>query len=134
LLILGPSTVLYGLTGAAAICFFISYIIPIVCLLFRGRNNLPKERYCNLGRFGPAVNVVSVVWASLVSVCLCFPVYVPVTGSTMNYASAVMVVGLALFILLWLFHARNHYQVPTELYASELHGPGASSEEEISKA
>ena len=130
LLILGPSTILYGLTGAAAICFFISYIIPIVCFLIRGRSDLPKERYFNLGRFGPIINVIAVGWASMVSVFLCFPVYLPVTALTMNYASAVIAVGLVLFTLLWFLHARQHYEVPTELYASELHG----AEEENFKA
>lgn len=123
LLVLGPSTVLYGLTGAAAICFFISYIIPIVCFLIRGRSNLPKDRYFNLGpRLGPIINIISVAWASMVSVFLCFPVYHPVTSLTMNYASAVIGVGILLFGLLWIFHARKHYVVPAELYSEELHG------------
>lgn len=134
LLILGPTTVLYGLTGAAAICFFISYIIPIVCLLVRGRHNLPKDRYFNLGRFGPIINAIAVAWGSLISVCLCFPVYLPVTGTTMNYASAVTAVGLLLFSLLWLLHAHKHYKVPTELYALELHGAGIIPDDEVTKA
>lgn len=122
LLILGPSTVLYGLTGAAAICFFISYIIPIVCFLMRGRANLPKDRCFNLGWAGIIINVISVAWACLVSVFLCFPIYHPVTSVTMNYASAVIGVGVTLFGILWALYARRHYQMPIELYSSELHG------------
>lgn len=122
LLIFGPTYVLYGLVGSAAICFFISYTIPIVCFLIRGRRGLPKNRYLNLGRLGPVLNVVSVAWASLVSVFLCFPTYYPVTTSSMNYASAVVAVGIALFGVVWVGHARKHYVVPTVLYAIELHG------------
>ncbi|KAK5064839.1 hypothetical protein LTR84_000673 [Exophiala bonariae] len=126
LLIFGPTTVLYGITGSAAICFFFSYMIPIVCLLVKGRKSLPKKRYFNLGRLGPIINIISVAWAMLVTVFLCFPTSYPVTASSMNYASAVVAVGLFLFALVWIFHAQKHYTLPIALFASELHGNDAN--------
>ncbi|KIW16832.1 hypothetical protein PV08_04022 [Exophiala spinifera] len=121
LLIFGPTTVLYGITGSAAVCFFFSYMIPIVCLLIKGRKSLPKSRYFNLGRLGPVINIISLAWAALVTVFLCFPTYYPVTTTSMNYASAAVAVGLFLFALMWIFHARKHYVVPGALLSSEYH-------------
>lgn len=134
LLIFGPTTVLYGITGSAAICFFISYMIPIICLLVRGRSTLPKKRYFNLGRLGPIINMVSVAWTAMVSVFLCFPTYHPVTSTSMNYASAAVAVGVLLFGLVWMFHARKHYTIPAALYTPafsghELGTTGRSSED-----
>ncbi|KAL6241632.1 hypothetical protein RBB50_011413 [Rhinocladiella similis] len=122
LLILGPSTVLTGIIGSAAICFYISYAMPIVCLLIRGRQGLPKRRYFNLGRAGPVINLVSVAWGLLVSVFLCFPTWYPVTSTLMNYAVGVVAVGLLIFAINWVLHARKQYQIPLALYVEELHG------------
>ena len=125
LLIFGPATVLSGLVGSAAICFYLSYTMPILCFLLRGRRGLPPNRYFNLGRVGPVVNAISVAWASMMAVFLCFPVFVPVTGSLMNYASVVVAVGIIVWGVIWVLYARNHYVIPEALYAEELHGQGA---------
>jgi choline transport protein len=115
LLIFGPSTVLSGVIGSAAICFFLSYSIPILCFLIKGRDTVPSKRYFNLGAFGPWVNGISVLWALLASVFLCFPTYVPVTALTMNYASAVVGVGVVVWAANWVLFARKTYQIPQPL-------------------
>ena len=127
LLILGPATVLTGLVGSAAICFYVSYTMPILCFLLRGRQSLPANRYFNLGRLGPYINAIAVAWASMMSIFLCLPVYLPVTTNLMNYASAVVAVGLTIWTILWFSYARRHYQVPEPLYAEWLHGAKTQS-------
>lgn len=80
---LGSTTAINAILGSSNICFFIGYAIGISCLLWRGRSAMPKDRYINLGRFGPIINVVAVLWAVFATIWLCFPLYLPVTGSTM---------------------------------------------------
>lgn len=129
LLVFGPATVLTGLVGSAAICFYISYAMPILCFLVRGRENLPKTRYFNLGVFGPYINIVALSWASIMSVFLCFPTFVPVTANLMNYASAVVATGMTIWTIFWFTYARKHYRAPEPLYDEALHGAMAPSTE-----
>jgi choline transport protein len=108
LLMLGNSTALNAFLGSAAVCFFCSYMIPISCLLYRGRSALPETYYFRLGRLGRVFGWVSLVWMTLMSVMLCFPQYVPVTAATMNYTAPV-VIGLFLIAALnWHLYARNY--------------------------
>ncbi|KAK3630178.1 hypothetical protein LTR56_017592 [Elasticomyces elasticus] len=108
LLMLGNSTVLNAILGSAAICFFCSYAIPISCLLYQGRSRLPTNRYFGLGKFGLVLNWVALLWMALMSVMLCFPQYVPVTATLMNYTAPVCI-GIALLAAAnWVLFARKH--------------------------
>ncbi|KAH7034674.1 amino acid/polyamine transporter I [Microdochium trichocladiopsis] len=124
LLVLGPTTVLNGVFGAGGVCFFISYGLPVWLVLWRGRGVLPANRYVHLGRFGLAVNVLTVAWQCLTVVFLCFPLYQPVTLDNMNWASLCAVVGLSVFAVNWFVYASRHYETPKALFVSGIHGAG----------
>lgn len=113
LLLLGPSTVLNAILGAAAILFFLAYTIPIMCLVFNREVLRGRYRYFSLGyRMGLVINTVALAWMLLMTVVLCFPIYLPVTSSSMNYASAVVGGVLLVYGVNWLLHARRKYQAP----------------------
>ncbi|TPX11722.1 uncharacterized protein E0L32_007459 [Thyridium curvatum] len=115
LLVFGPTTVLNGVFGASAVCFFFSYGLPIWLLMWRGRKSLPERRYFNLGRLGFPLNFLTLCWQLLSVVFLCFPLYQPVTASNMNWASAAAIVGFVVFGFNWFLYAKKHYRTPTRL-------------------
>ncbi|KAI5459551.1 amino acid/polyamine transporter I [Mariannaea sp. PMI_226] len=78
----------------------ITVALPQAILLFRGRNCLP-ERAFSLGKFGYAVNLTATLFVAFFSVTFCFPLFMPVTASSMNYLIVVMVVGLIITAGLW---------------------------------
>jgi choline transport protein len=108
---LGSTTAINAILGAGIICMMLSYVLPII-LFIGARKSLPKKRYFNLGRFGLALNIVAIVWTIFITVWLFFPLYLPVTALTMNYAIAVMA-GVVVFSLInWFAHSRKSYREP----------------------
>lgn len=107
---LGSTTALNAILGSANVCFFIGYAIAIGCLLSRGRSAMPKDRYVNLGRFGVVLNALAVFWALFATIWLCFPLYLPITGSTMNYASAVTGAVALVAIINWFAYSKTRHE------------------------
>jgi choline transport protein len=122
LLLFGPSTVLNGVFGAGAVCFFFSYGMPIWLNVATWGRQLPKDRYFNMGKLSMPISIVAICWQLISVVFLCFPLYQPVTTNNMNWASAAAVVGLAVFMVNWFVYANHHYHAPKPLYVEVLHG------------
>lgn len=78
----------------------ITVALPQAALLFRGRSCLP-ERAFSLGKYGFAVNLVATLFVILFSITFCFPMFMPVSPSSMNYLIVVMAVGLIVTAGLW---------------------------------
>jgi choline transport protein len=123
LLLFGPSTILNGIFGAAAVCFLFSYGLPIWLNVATWGRQLPPTRYFNLGRFSMVLSIVAIVWQFVSVTFLCFPTYRPVTTTNMNWASVCAVVGFFIFGLNWVFYSRKHYHTPSALFVEGLHGP-----------
>lgn len=114
-----PSTALNGLFGASAVCFTISYAMPI-CLLLANRQSIPSTRYFNLGRAGPVINILAVCWMMIGALFVCFPQYVPVDLETMNWAPVVLGIVIIISLANWLV-VRSFYEPPRGLR----HGPSS---------
>lgn len=104
---MGSTTALNAILGGTNICYAISYMITISSLLWRGRSCLPKDRWFRLGKFGVFVNVVSIIWSAFAAVWLCFPQYIPTSGSTMNYASAIFGAVIILATINWFAYSKH---------------------------
>ena len=76
LLYLGSSTAFYSMVTACIVLLYISYSIPVVCLLIRGRDNIKHGPFW-MGKFGLVSNVVLLVWTLFTLVMYSFPVYYP---------------------------------------------------------
>jgi choline transport protein len=122
LLLFGPSTILNGIFGAAAVCFLFSYGLPIWLNVATWGKHLPPTRYFNLGRFSMVLSIVAIMWQFVSVTFLCFPIYLPVTLTNMNWASVCAVVGFAIFGLNWVFYSRKHFHAPKALFVEGLHG------------
>ncbi|CZT19685.1 probable GABA permease [Ramularia collo-cygni] len=96
------STAAFGsFTGVATICLSCGYGLPILVSVLRKRK-MVKHSAFPLGKFGYAINIACLTWIVLAVVIFCMPVSLPVTASSMNYASVVFM-GFAAISLGWYF-------------------------------
>jgi amino acid transporter len=111
LIYFGSSAAFTSFTGVATICLSTSYGMPILISLIRGRQAVKNSSY-SLGRFGFAINVLTILWICLAVVLFCMPVSLPVEPATMNYASVVFA-GFALISVIWyLVRGRKMFKGP----------------------
>merc|ERR1711939_217659 len=82
----GSTSAFNAFTGVATICLSVSYGIPILVSLIRGRRAVRHSTF-SLGKFGFFINAATVAWIMLAIVLFCMPTAIPVTAVSMNYAS-----------------------------------------------
>lgn len=115
----GSTSAFNAFTGVATICLSVSYGIPILVSLIRGRQAVKYSTF-SLGKFGFIINICTIVWIALAIVLFCMPTAIPVTPVSMNYASVVFM-GFALISLVWyIIRGRNNFTgppVPADHYA-----------------
>jgi amino acid permease (GABA permease) len=111
LIYLGSSAAFNSFTGVATICLGASYAVPIAVSVIRGRNMVKNSSF-SLGRFGYAINIITVLWVSLATVLFCMPTALPVTPTTMNYASVVFTFFALVSIFWYIVYARKHFTGP----------------------
>lgn len=66
---------------ACIVLLYISYAIPIVLLLMKGRNNIKHGPFW-LGGFGLAANIVTLLWTGFTLIMYSFPYGKPVLPSS----------------------------------------------------
>nr|POE84621.1 amino-acid permease bat1 [Quercus suber] len=114
LIYFGSTAAFNSFTGVATICLSCGYGLPILVSVLRGRKMVQQSSF-SLGRFGFAINIICLLWISLAIVLFCMPVSIPVTPSTMNYASVVFA-GFAAISMLWYFvRGRKDFSGPPVL-------------------
>lgn len=113
-LYLGSSVAFNSFVGGAIIMQYMTYSICIVLLLIKGRSTLRHGPFW-LKRFGPVANVVTILWTITTTIFYCFPPYLPVTPSTMNYISVVIVGVFSLVAVYYVFVARKYYKAPAKM-------------------
>lgn len=101
LIYFGSTAAFNSFTGVATICLSTSYGLPILVSVLRGRKMVAHSSF-SLGRFGMAINVLTICWIALAVVLFSMPVTLPVDSSTMNYASVVFA-GFAVISIVWYF-------------------------------
>ncbi|CEO58444.1 hypothetical protein PMG11_03168 [Penicillium brasilianum] len=88
---IGSTTAFNAILSLAVFGIHISYLLPIGFMLWRRLFTPSVLEYgpWRLGRLGPVINVVSVIYLTFTSIFLLFPPYQPVTAQNMNYASLI---------------------------------------------
>lgn len=89
-----------------------SCILPQAIVLYRGRDRILPERYFNLGRLGPVINAVAVVWVLFLNILYCFPTTLPVTPENMSYVSVVAAGLIGFVVILWFTTKRGVFTGP----------------------
>ncbi|KAJ8690507.1 hypothetical protein PTI98_011932 [Pleurotus ostreatus] len=111
LLYLGSSAAFNAFVGVAATCLGASYAMPVAINLMHGRTHV-KGAPAYLGRWGVPLNVLAVLWTLFLVVIYSMPATLPVTRSSMNYASAVFVGFGAISGVWYMISGRYHYSGP----------------------
>lgn len=107
----GSAAAFNSFTGVATICLSTSYGVPILVSMARGRRAVKGSPY-SLGRFGYLINGIAVSWIALATVLFCMPTALPVTASTMNYASVVFAAFATISFVWYLVYARKNFTGP----------------------
>lgn len=98
LIYIGSTTAFNSFIATGVLGLEITYTIPQVTALLCGRDKVLPERAFDLGNtVGTFVNIFSLCWTSFYVVIYSFPIFLPVTKTSMSYVSVVMV-GTCLFI------------------------------------
>lgn len=107
----GSTAAFNSFTGVATICLSTSYGIPIFISLLRGRRAVKNSPY-SLGNFGFIINALTIVWICFSVIIFCMPVALPVTPSTMNYASVVFAGFAGISVLFYIVRGRKVFTGP----------------------
>jgi hypothetical protein len=81
--------------------------VPFALLLWRSRATLDQRRWLNLSRLGYVVDWIGLIWMAWVCVWTSFPLYIPVTATSMNYASAVFGVVVCISAVFYVFSYKH---------------------------
>lgn len=107
----GSSAAFNAFTGVATICLSCSYGIPILVSLMRGRKAVRHSTF-SLGRYGFVINAITVAWIAFAIILFCMPNAIPVTTTTMNYASVVFVFFASISVLWYIVSGRKNFTGP----------------------
>lgn len=123
-LYIGSTTAFNSMVTACIVLLYVSYSIPVACLLIKGRNNIKHGPFW-LGAIGQFSNYVLLAWTAFTLVMYSFPSVKPVEAGNMNYVCAVY--GAVIFILsgYWWIRGKRTYRNKderhTEAVAMEEH-------------
>jgi len=112
LIVLGSDLAFESIISGGGVTLQIGYVTPVIVVLCRGRGILPPRPHFDLGRFGYAVNIISVCWSLIIIVMYSFPMYVPVTVANISYMNwSCIIVGATIVFpgAYWIYAARHHY-------------------------
>ncbi|RYC80538.1 hypothetical protein BFJ63_vAg16575 [Fusarium oxysporum f. sp. narcissi] len=115
LIYVGNTTAFNAVLSMSIFGMYLSYMLPIIAMLFFGRNSLQPSGY---GRFklsrwlGISCNAVALAWSTLAIVFSTFPTQIPVTAADMNYSSAITVGWVVIGLVFYLSNGRHHFQMP----------------------
>ncbi|KAL0929769.1 uncharacterized protein CTRU02_215199 [Colletotrichum truncatum] len=115
------NTVLEAIVGVSTIALTVSYAMPILTLLVVGRDKLPPGEF-HLGRFGPVVNWISLVYCAITTVFFFFPSTPTPAVADMNYAIVVFGIILLFSLSFWFIRGRQTYLQVEEIAERVLYG------------
>jgi len=114
LIYFGSTAAFNAFTGVATICLSTSYGIPILVNVLRGRKAVQHSTF-SLGKFGFFINIATLCWICLAVVLFCMPIAIPVTPTSMNYASVVFAAFSSVAITWYFVSARKSFKGPPVL-------------------
>lgn len=109
---LGSTSAFTAFVSVGVQALALAYAIPIAISLLGRRRQVLKARW-NLGNIvGPVANVIALAWIAFELVLFSMPSALPVTPTSMNYASVVLVGFGAIAAVWYAAHSRLNYKGP----------------------
>lgn len=109
-LYLGSQTAFLSLVSAGILLQYLSYSIPVIMMLRRGRSTFEHGPFW-YPRLGYLANIVMLCWMVTALVFYCLPYYLPVEAAEMNYVSGVLGAVFLFTASMWFLHARKNYRL-----------------------
>jgi hypothetical protein len=104
---LGNSTAFTAFASVGTIALAAGYAIPIAVSMFEGRKSVSSARFHVPGIIGWTLNILAVLWVIFEAILFSMPVALPVTLTTMNWASLVFAGFMFLSIVYYVIFARK---------------------------
>lgn len=98
-----------AMSSACIVLLYISYSIPVICLLCRGRAKSLTGPF-NMGVLGLISNYVLLAWTIFTLILYSFPSYMPATPGNMNYVCVVYAIVLLIIAVDWTLRGKKHYR------------------------
>ncbi|KAI6794089.1 amino acid transporter-like protein [Hortaea werneckii] len=116
----GSYTAFNAFNSLGTVSILSSYTITVGCLIWRRLYGkpLPPRRW-SLGRWGLAVNLVSLCLTTPMLFFYVWPLYYPVTASTMNWSSAMLGGVTIIALIYYVVKGRHDYAGPVSFIISE---------------
>lgn len=111
---IGSPSVFNAIVSLTVAGFFGSYLLPFSLFLYT-RLKYPGRLTpgpWSLGRWGPAINVVAILWSVLIMFWSFWPTSVPVTPKTMNWSCVLWSAVVVFAVVFWWLHGRKVYKGP----------------------
>lgn len=106
---MGSTTAYNAMVTGCIVFLLMSYIVPVLCLLYKGRDNIPHGPFW-LGKLGLFCNIVLCFWTIFTTIFYSFPTVMPVTGGDMNYVSVVIGVFGLYCVIYWFARGKRHFK------------------------
>lgn len=113
LLYLGSTTTFNSIITGCLIFQLLSYSIPVLCLLWYGRDNITHGSFW-LGKWGYLANFVCLGYALFALVFFSFPAVMPATAGNMNYICVVLGIYVTYALIYWFARGKRTFRTAAE--------------------
>jgi len=113
---IGNTTAFFAILSLATMGLYLSYVLPLAFVLARklqGRH--PPYGPFRLGVWSIPINIAGLAFGIFMIIFLPFPVVLPVTASSMNYASPILGAILIGALFDWFISGHKRFEVPTSM-------------------
>lgn len=110
---LGSTVAFNAILSIGAAALLSSYFVTITCVVIKRLRHQPLlRRRWSLGKWGLPINLFALAYLLIAFLFALFPIAIPVTLETMNWASAIYGGVAILACIFYMFYAKHTYIAP----------------------
>lgn len=110
---IGSAVALNAITSLGVLATAVSYYMTISCIIYRRLTGPPlPSRQWSLGKFGLAINIGALLFLTPIIFFITWPQVTPVSATTMNWASVMLVGVFIIASVYYFFKGRKEFEGP----------------------
>lgn len=110
LLNIGSSIAFSVIVALSTLGLYQSYLMAIACMVYARIQGRLEPGGWSLGRWGLPINIFAIVYSAYIMIFLCFPSFLPIDPTTMNYALPINAFVQLIALGLWFFWAKKNWK------------------------
>lgn len=110
LLNVGSSIAFSVIVALSTLGLYQSYLIAIACMLYSRLQGRIEPGGWSLGWWGLPINIFAIVYSAYIMVFLCFPSFLPVDATSMNYALPINAFVQIAAVILWFAWGKKNWR------------------------